>query len=473
MFPVNRFTRNVLTVLIDSLAVIFSFFGAYYIRVNAPLFEHVKETPLYPYVDILPFVLIISLFSFHYFGLYRHHRRSLIDSLPAIFLGTGLAALILILITFIFKMYPFSRIILFLFWLMTIFCLWLWRLLVKEVLKVLNSKGIGLTNAVIVGTGKVPELLAQQLVLSGQTGYKLLGFIVETERKDLKKVAGYPVLATIEEFEKILPQLPCQDIFIASTELSASMITEWTYLCAEHNIRLNYLPNIQELLVSSGYFTELFGIPLIVVEGQFFKIWNQLLKRAVDLILSLILLVILSPLWLVMILLIKLDYASPGPILYFQERIGKRGRRFRMIKFRSMRVDAEKEIGTVKEMNIAKGPLFKIPRDPRITKAGRLMRRFSLDELPQLINVLKNEMSLVGPRPALPVEVDQYSESHKKRLQIQPGITGLWQVNGRSDLTFDEMVNLDLYYIEHWSVWMDVKILLKTCYTVISGKGAY
>jgi exopolysaccharide biosynthesis polyprenyl glycosylphosphotransferase len=198
---------------------------------------------------------------------------------------------------------------------------------------------------------------------------------------------------------------------------------------------------------------------------------NLVLKRTMDIVLSLLGLLLLSPLFAVIALLIKLE--SPGPVIFKQERIGRGRTPFTMFKFRSMCVDAEVLKAQLAALNEARGPLFKIQHDPRLTRIGRVIRKYSLDELPQLWNVLKGDMSLVGPRPPVQSEVEQYSAEAYKRLEIRPGITGLWQVSGRSNLSFDEMLKLDIYYIWNWSLSQDLKILLRTFPIVFSGQGAY
>jgi exopolysaccharide biosynthesis polyprenyl glycosylphosphotransferase len=194
-------------------------------------------------------------------------------------------------------------------------------------------------------------------------------------------------------------------------------------------------------------------------------------KRTVDVVLSLLGLIFLFPFFLLLALIIRLD--SPGPVLFTQIRVGKGERLFACYKFRSMYRGADEEKEELMDRNEAKGVFFKIRDDPRITKAGRFLRRLSLDELPQLFNVLMGHMSIVGPRPAPPSEVQRYQPWHKRRLEVAPGITGLWQVSGRSELSFDEMVLLDLYYIENWSPLLDLQIMLRTAPKVILGHGAY
>lgn len=197
----------------------------------------------------------------------------------------------------------------------------------------------------------------------------------------------------------------------------------------------------------------------------------SLTKRLFDIVVSAFLLIVLSPVIILTAVLIKLD--SKGPVLFMQNRVGKNGNVFKMYKFRSMYIDAEERLKELNSLNEAKGPIFKIKNDPRVTKVGRFLRKSSIDELLQLVNVIKGEMSLVGPRPPLPREVKKYTLNQKQRLVVTPGITGLWQVSGRSKLTFDDMVSLDLYYIENKNIFLDLRILVKTIPAVLKMDGAY
>lgn len=205
--------------------------------------------------------------------------------------------------------------------------------------------------------------------------------------------------------------------------------------------------------------------------GQQRKHFQMAFKRIIDIVVAATLLLILAPLLLIVALAIKLD--SPGPVFYPHDRVGQHGRRFRMLKFRSMHVDAEKAKQGLLSQNDTDLPLFKMKNDPRRTRVGNIIRRFSIDEFPQLINVLQGHMSLVGPRPALPEEAQQYTDYHAHRVIAVPGMTGLWQVSGRSLLKFEQMVELDVRYAREWSVWLDLFILLKTIPVILSGKGAY
>jgi len=241
--------------------------------------------------------------------------------------------------------------------------------------------------------------------------------------------------------------------------------------CERRQIKVRIIPDLFQMTLSKVVVENLDGIPLIGITEPALHSWQILLKRVMDVIVSALGLVILLPILGLVALAIRID--SPGPIIFKQARVGREGRRFTCCKFRSMAVDAEAELDALRERNEASGPLFKMRDDPRRTRIGRFIRRTSLDELPQLWNVLRGEMSLIGPRPPLPSEVKKYEHWHLRRLEVSPGITGLWQVSGRSGLTFDEMVLLDVYYIENWSPLLDLRILLKTVPTVLFGSGAY
>jgi exopolysaccharide biosynthesis polyprenyl glycosylphosphotransferase len=236
-------------------------------------------------------------------------------------------------------------------------------------------------------------------------------------------------------------------------------------------VRAQVVPDLFQLTKNQMKVEDLNGIPLISTREVSIRGWNLVVKRIFDTALSLLMLIVGAPVWLLTILAIRID--SPGPIFYTQRRVGRHGKLFNCYKFRSMVVGAEEMQTDFEALNEASGPLFKLRNDPRRTRVGRFLRRYSLDELPQLVNVLRGEMSLVGPRPNLPEEVNQYQEWHKRRLSVSPGITGLWQVSGRSDLTFDEMVLLDIYYVENWNLFLDMSILLRSVPAVIRARGAY
>jgi exopolysaccharide biosynthesis polyprenyl glycosylphosphotransferase len=241
--------------------------------------------------------------------------------------------------------------------------------------------------------------------------------------------------------------------------------------CQRRQVRARIVPDLFQMSLSQVDVDDLGGIPLIGVHDTTISQWKRAVKRVMDVSIGVIGGILALPFMGLIALAVKLD--SPGPALFRQLRVGKKGRQFWCYKFRSMYEGAEQDQENLRAYNEADGPLFKMRDDPRQTRVGRWLRRVSLDELPQLYNVLRGEMSLVGPRPPLPSEVAQYKAWQMRRLEVPPGITGLWQISGRSDLTFDEMCLLDIYYIENWSPALDIKILLRTAPKVFTRDGAY
>jgi len=289
---------------------------------------------------------------------------------------------------------------------------------------------------------------------------------------DVKKgtVYTYEILGRIPQMESIIRRHPIDEI-IVTIPTEKQLVNELLNKFRKYDITIRIVPEMFNLVSKTIEVDQSNSIPFITLIRTPMRGLAFFFKRTFDYVFSLIGLICLSPLFLILAVLIKMD--SHGPVFYKQRRVGKNGEFFYMYKFRSMVVNADQLKGKLKSFNEVKGPAFKIKDDPRITRIGKFIRKYSLDELPQLLNVLKGEMSLIGPRPPLPNEVEQYTDWDWRRLEVVPGITGLWQVSGRSELTFEQWVNLDIYYIENWSLWMDLKILLKTIPVVIKGEGAY
>jgi exopolysaccharide biosynthesis polyprenyl glycosylphosphotransferase len=277
-----------------------------------------------------------------------------------------------------------------------------------------------------------------------------------------------PLLGPISQLDELVHAYAVDELVIALPSARREQVSRVLARGFHRHVRVNILPEFSELLPEHFDIQRLGGrhyvgfVPVAAVS------W---FKRAVDLVLVSLGLLVLAPVLLLVAAAIKLD--SPGPVLFRQERVGKNGRRFWIFKFRSMCLDADRQLEKLRLRNEATGPLFKIREDPRVTRVGRVLRRWSIDELPQLLNVLRGEMSLVGPRPPLPSEVEQYEDWQLGRLRAVPGLTGLWQVSGRSEVPFHDMVRLDLHYIRNWSMALDIEILLRTIPAVLSNRGAY
>jgi exopolysaccharide biosynthesis polyprenyl glycosylphosphotransferase len=284
-------------------------------------------------------------------------------------------------------------------------------------------------------------------------------------------VGDVPVLAAARDLTSVLETVRVDVIMIASSafdhDVVARMIAELRTVDADVHIS----SGLFEVLTSRVIVTEVAGVPLVTIKGISLTAGNILAKRAFDLAVACVGLILGLPIWLLIAAAVKLT--SDGPVLYTQQRVGLHGGKFGMYKFRSMFVDADKRLSEVMAGNEASGPLFKMRDDPRVTSVGRWLRKYSLDEIPQLINVIKGEMSLVGPRPPLPREVSSYSVHDWRRMEATPGMTGLWQVSGRSALTFEEMIRLDLFYIENWSLSLDITLLFRTIPAVLFARGAF
>jgi exopolysaccharide biosynthesis polyprenyl glycosylphosphotransferase len=262
-----------------------------------------------------------------------------------------------------------------------------------------------------------------------------------------------------------------REVVLAESNVDREKVMKLINFCEVSDIDFKMVPDMLELKMGEMNFDSYFGIPVLELKHPLFELSNYYFKRIFDILGSMLIFLVLMPFLIFLVICIKID--SSGPVIYSHMRKGFKGKAFRFFKFRSMVSDADLKLQEVIKYNERGGPVFKMKADPRITRIGKFIRKYSIDEIPQLFNVLKGNMSLVGPRPQVLWEAAIYDDIAKRRLNILPGITGLWQVSGRSDLSFEEMINLDLYYLENWSPGLDIKILLKTVSVVVLKKGAY
>ena len=460
--------------LVDAILINGAFVAAYWLRYELEMGGLVEEANLVPLAVFLPVQLsltVITLLVFVADGLYRGPRRlAWTSQLSIIIRGTIIAVAVLIVIVFIFQPYFFSRLIFAQAWLLMVLFLALVRLLEDVLRTSLRKRGIGVERLLIVGAGSRGRAIMQNVVARPGLGYQVVGF-VDDDREKQQDIGRFRALGRTDDVPRLVGELSVDEVIITLPWLSHSKIMSIMSHCQRRGVRFKVVPDLFQISLSQVDLDELNGIPLIGLRQPAMKVTSRLVKRAIDVTVSLAGLTLLSPLWLLIGIAIAID--SPGPPVFFQKRIGQWGRPFTCYKFRSMRVGAEEEHEQLRELSEAAQVTFKLRDDPRRTRVGGLIRRASLDELPQLYNVLLGEMSLVGPRPPIPSEVEQYEEWHRKRLEVKPGLTGLWQVMGRSLLPFEEMVMLDIYYIENWSLLLDFQILLRTVPTVLSGRGAF
>lgn len=442
----------------DALLISLAFYGAYWIR-----FEYL--VPLLPipggffmpwshYASVLPAVITIWMFVFLYASrLYEHPFMPVEDKLARILSGAFRATVATLAATFLYKRFSDSRLVLLLMFPLGAAFVFTGHVLLQWV----HSRILGLIGnqpgLLLVGEGPLLRVLTKRL---RKANHRTIYLLPPSAREE---IAGFVRAHEVQE------------VILTHAPMPRSSLVGLAETLESDNIRVRIVPSLLELRLGELQVEQFLGLPMLRFHHLSLSGTNFMIKRVFDLAFCLTLLIVGFIPLLALCLLIKWD--SPGPILFKQKRVGCRGRKFEMYKFRTMVADAERRREEHAYLNQRSGPVFKIKNDPRVTRVGRWLRRFSLDELPQCLNVLKGDMSVVGPRPPLPSEVGEYDMTAMRRLNVLPGITGLWQVSGRADLSFDQMVALDLYYIEHWSPGLDFKIVLKTLPAALSANGAY
>jgi exopolysaccharide biosynthesis polyprenyl glycosylphosphotransferase len=455
--------------LFDLAGVSLSFLIAFAIAAGAftwpsfaqVLFLRVKLVNLVVFGGYLAFCAVI----FSVCGFYRSHRMSRWGRrIQEISLGTTLITAVLLVLPLRMQFATMSFFVV--FWLLTFSVLFLARVLGQHLLYYARSRGRNLRSIVVVGEGLAAAALGDRIEQEPSLGYRLVR-IIDAE---LFKV---PEISVVQQLNAVIAHQPVDEVLLAlPMNQYAALVETIVRHCEEQGILVRVRTDTFNLQVAKSYADDLQGIPVMTIQSGPVDGWQLVMKRLIDMLGSAALLLVLAPLFAIVALLIRLD--SPGPVFFAQERVGFNKRRFRILKFRTMVIEADKQQELLEHLNEAQGPVFKIKQDPRITRIGAILRRFSIDELPQLVNVFKGEMSLVGPRP-LPVrDVDRIdAQWHKRRFSIKPGMTCLWQVNGRSNIGFNEWVRMDLDYIDKWSLGLDLLILAKTIPAVFKGPGAY
>ena len=407
-------------------------------------------------------------------GLYKSRRLSTrVAELFDIFKATTMCTLCVVILTTMFSIRMVNSRFLAYFWIISFIATVLTRISLRYALSRLRRRGRNLRHVLILGTNPRALEFARRIETSPERGYRLVGFVDDNwaDFEELKR-AGIHVACHLQDLAEFLRHnvvdevafyLPFGTYYLHCRQVAA--------LCEEHGIIVRFASDIFTLKTARSRSEEMDGNHYISTYTNSLEGWPLVMKRVLDVVLSLTMIFLLMPLLMVVAAVIKLT--SPGPILFRQERLGLNKRRFMIYKFRTMIPDAEKRMSELEELNEVSGPVFKIKNDPRVTPIGKFLRRASIDELPQLINVLKGDMSMVGPRP-LPVrDYEGFSEDwQRRRFSIQPGLTCLWQINGRSSIQFEDWMKLDIQYMDEWSLWLDFKILARTIPAVLKGSGA-
>jgi len=460
---------------LDALLVNIAFFLAYWVRYELQWFREVEEAYYVPFRAYTPSALTLTAILLIVFVMERVYSprrgRPWLDEMYVIFRGTVTGIATMILLSLVYRPSLQSRLIFAYDALIIVILLGASRLLIRAVMARLRKHGIGVDRLLVVGAGEIGRAVMRNIVAQPELGYQLIGFVDDAPEKAHTDLGRIKALGDTGQISELISGLAIDEVAITLPWTARRKVLNIIAQCEKHNVRVKIVPDLFQLSLSQVDTDDINGVPLIGIKETSIRGWNLAIKRAIDIVGSILVLLLLWPFFALVALLIKLD--SPGPVIFKQMRVGRGGKEFTVYKFRTMYKGAESYQASLQSLSESSGPLFKMRDDPRRTRVGRLLRRASLDELPQLYNVLRGEMSLVGPRPGMPAEVAQYQDWHMKRLQASPGMTGLWQVSGRSELTFDEMVLLDLYYIENWSLLLDFKILMRTIPAWLSARGAY
>ncbi len=435
--------------------------SAYFLRTSAfvsqlrPVlfFEHL---PFEKYIILVVYVIPFWLVLFALIGLYRVNKKSMLEESFQIISAVSLAMMSVIIYIFLQSEQFDSRFIILAIWFFSIFYIILGRVTLKRIEKYLTVRhGFGLQKTLVIGSDNISNILVEEMRLKPGFGYIVV-----------QKVSNID----LNYIQKIVEDKDVETIVVGQSDYPADSMVALAEFCQLNRVNFKFAPTIFQALATNINIDTLSGIPLMEIKYTSLDGWGKIIKRVVDIFWSLFGIIFLSPFFFALALIIKLD--SSGPVFVKLKRVTQ-GKAFSLYKFRSMIKNAEDIKNDLIEKNERKdGPLFKIRNDPRITKVGRFIRKTRLDEFAQLFNVLKGDMSLVGPRPHQPDEIEKYEKHHKKVLTIKAGMTGMAQVSGSSDLPFEEEVKLDIYYIENWSLFLDIKILLRTIFILFKDRSA-
>lgn len=487
-------TVKSLLVITDALAAASAFLFAFYFREGVSVFavdaSWAWSNRFAPYGALLLFVVGIRLLCFRYGDLYRLRGEfSFVDDGIRIFKATAIGSLLIIAAAFLyrggfeFRAFSYARGVFVVDFFLVLLSAGAIRLVTRSAQTLARQRKINLIPTLVVGRGPEAALFIREMRERPALGYRVIG-VVDTQTPEAHQIGSYegvPVIATLEGLPEAIRDSGANEVIIADPQVSGDALFEVMMRCGRRRgVEFRIAPSLFNCLPRKTEIDQIGVLPMIRLFREPLSSGARILKRTFDIVCSALSIVLLFPLWLLLALLIKLD--SKGPVFYTQERVGMDGRLFLLYKFRTMIANADPElhreyqrafIAGRAEANVgdAQKPTYKLFADPRITRVGKFLRRTSLDEVPQLLNVLMGDMSVVGPRPPIPYEVEAYELWHRKRLDMKPGLTGLWQVSGRNRLPFEEMVRLDLFYIENWSLLLDLKIILRTGFVMIGREG--
>jgi exopolysaccharide biosynthesis polyprenyl glycosylphosphotransferase len=465
----------------DAGLVWLAFWLAYQVRYRFEWGGAVRPVDFEPFATFhskTALFVALTVVLFFLRGLYRLPRTiGFLDEAQMLVGGVTTAMAGVILTAFLARFVP-SRLVFIYAWGAAIGLLLARRIVTRWVRRWLWAREIGVDRVLIVGAGETGRRLMQAMIGLPALGYRVVGFVDDAMTADALAVAtAHGVtrterLGATDELGEIVSRLDVDEVIIALPAEAHDQALEIIDHCRQCAVTFKLVPDLLQLSLDRVDFGEVAGMPLIGLKDASILGANRIAKRVIDVAIAVVVLTTMAVPMAVIALFVRRD--SSGPILFRQPRVGRNGALFTCLKFRCMVENADEQRAELIRASEGSDPrLFKLPDDPRVTPVGKRLRRWSLDELPQFVNVLRGEMSVVGPRPPLAEEVASYDDWHHQRLLVTPGLTGLWQINWRSNLTFDEMVRLDLYYAEHWSPWLDFKIVVRTAPAILTRRGAY
>ena len=450
--------------ILDAMCFSAIWIGVYHLRkyLGRPGGIMIPINPFANYIAALPIYLLFWACCSGYQGLYRFAGRitslNQISAITKTFLSGLIGSLA---IAYLFKQWDIGRAILF----GSSFLFMIWLFVSRNALRAWKQsqirRDVGVTRVVVIGLGRTARRAMNRIVTHPEGGYRFVGFVdSRSRRKAITSLAGAPVLGWTAELESILKKHPADEVFLAVPQMPQREVMNLVMACEHAGVSFKIVSNLFEVLTSQVQIDVIDEVPVVELKNTQPDLLHTILKRIMDVTVGGLLLAVAAIPMMIIAILVRLD--SSGPVFFMQERVGQKGRRFRIFKFRTMRTDTEPYAVAPDD-----------PTDPRITRIGRFLRRTSLDEFPQLFNVLLGQMSMVGPRPEMPFLVEQYEEWQTRRLDVKPGITGLWQIVGRKNLPLALNMEYDFYYIKNQSLLFDVIILIKTIPAVIFGRGAF
>ncbi len=466
-------TVRYLTVLTDLILINLAFALAYVARYEWEwLLPVTFPEPYSGYLNQQLVLTLLLILTFYQHKVWRRRRgESWVDEMSRIVSATASGVALMMVFTFFFQPSPFSRLMLIWALVFIVVIIGIARLLRRWMLRAMYGRGYLVDRVLVVGSGEVGRGVIRTLLARPDLGFRVVGYLDDGSGEKIGS-GRIPNLGSYREIGSVLQDVEdLHTIFIALPGDMHREIVALMRVARTYQVNAQVVPDLLQMSLNRVEFINMSGIPMLGARQVRINRGARIVKRVLDL--AIVIVLGIPALLVAAIIALAIRFDSPGPVIYSAVRVGRGGKLFDMFKFRSMVADADAQKEALQAANEADGPIFKIKDDPRLTKVGRWLRKSSLDELPQLYNVLFGQMSLVGPRPPLQEEVAAYKQWQRQRLSVIGGMTGLWQVSGRSDLTFDELCLLDIYYIENWSLTMDIRILLQTIPIAIFGRGAY